>query len=36
VVLMRDTVAANVLPVGWPPLKEVLNDVIEKKVPIYV
>jgi predicted peroxiredoxin len=36
VVLLRDAVANSVVPVGWPPLKEVLATNIKNKVPIYV
>jgi len=36
VVLIRDTVANNVFPVGWPPLKELLKAVVDLKIPIYV
>ncbi len=36
VVLMRTTVADNVLAVGLPPLKELLAKVVAAKVPIYV
>ncbi len=36
VVLMRDVVANSVVPMGWPPLKEILATTIRNKVPIYV
>ncbi len=36
VVLMKDVVANNVVPVGWPPLKEILAKTISNKVIIYV
>ncbi len=37
VVLMKDVIAENVHPVGWPPLKGVMEEVIKSgKVPIYV
>lgn len=36
VVLMRDDVANSILPVGWPPVKELLDDVIKHKIPIFV
>lgn len=36
VVLMRDTVVESIVPVGWPPLKELFEKVVELKVPIYV
>ncbi|MEE9399263.1 MAG: hypothetical protein V3V23_03245 [Dehalococcoidales bacterium] len=36
VVLMKDVVANSVVPVGWPPLKDILATTIKNKVPIYV
>ena len=36
VVLMRKSVRDSVLPVGWPPLRELFDSVVEHKVPIYV
>jgi predicted peroxiredoxin len=33
--LMRKSVANAVVPVGWPPLAEVLHKLVEKKIPIY-
>lgn len=36
VVLMKDAVVNSVVPVGWPPLKELLATTIKNKVPIYV
>jgi predicted peroxiredoxin len=33
--LMRKSVATSVVPVGWPPLADVLGKVAEKKIPIY-
>ncbi len=36
VVLMKDVVANNVVPMGWPPLKDILATTISNKVPIYV
>jgi predicted peroxiredoxin len=33
--LMRKSVANAVVPVGWPPLAEVLAKLVAKKVPIY-
>lgn len=36
VVLMKDIVANNVVPVGWPPLKDIMATTISNKVPIYV
>ena len=35
-VLMRTPVAANVTPVGWPPLSQAIAKVVEHKIPIYV
>ena len=36
VTLMRSVVANAIVPVGWPPLAEVLQKVIAKKIPIHV
>jgi predicted peroxiredoxin len=36
VVLIRDAVIDNVLPVGWPPLKETFGKVVEHGIPIHV
>ena len=33
--LMRPSVAKAVVPVGWPPLIEALNNVVARKVQIY-
>src|SRR5438132_5350855 len=33
--LMRKSVANAVVPVGWPPLGEVLARLVAKKIPIY-
>jgi len=33
--LMRKTVAASVVPVGWPPLELTLTKVVERHVQIY-
>jgi Predicted peroxiredoxins len=33
--LMRKSVANAVVPVGWPPLTEVLAKIVAKKIPIY-
>ncbi len=35
-VLMKDAVINSVVPVGWPPLKEILAITISSKIPIYV
>ena len=34
--LMRDPVAAAVVPVGWPPLREILSTTVERGIPIHV
>ncbi len=36
VVLMKDVVANSVVPVGWPPLKDILATTIKNKITIYV
>ncbi len=36
VVIMKDVVADSVVPVGWPPLKELMATTIKNRVPIYV
>ncbi len=36
VVVMKDIVAENVVPVGWPPLKDLMAATIEHGIPIYV
>ena len=36
VVLMKESVANSVVPVGWPPLKDLLETTIKNGVPIYV
>ena len=36
VVLMKDSVMNSVVPVGWPPLKELMATAIQNNVPIYV
>jgi predicted peroxiredoxin len=33
--LMRKSVAEAVVPVGWPPLAEVLRKLVSKKIPMY-
>jgi predicted peroxiredoxin len=33
--LMRKSVTNAVVPVGWPPLSEVLTKIVAKKIPIY-
>jgi predicted peroxiredoxin len=34
--LLRDPVADSVVPVGWPPLKEILPITISLGIPIHV
>ncbi len=34
--VMHDHVANSVVPVGWPPLRELLETTIKNQVPIYV
>ena len=34
--LMRDPVAGAVIPVGWPPLAETLEQTISLSIPIHV
>ena len=36
VVLMKDAVAKATIPVGWPPVGEVLAQLIAHQVPIFV
>ena len=36
VVVMKDSVANSIVPVGWPPLKDLLAKTLENQVPIYV
>lgn len=36
VVAMKDAVANAVVPVGWPPLKDLLATAIKNRTPIYV
>src|SRR5438067_8538056 len=33
--LMRKSVANSIVPVGWPPLSEVLAKLVTKKIPSY-
>ncbi len=33
--LMRKSVANAVVPVGWPPLADVLSKIVAKKIPVY-
>jgi len=34
--LMRNAVASAVVPVGWPPLAEILAETISLHIPIHV
>ncbi len=34
-VLARQTVAENIIPVGLPPLKDLMAFALERKVPVY-
>ena len=36
VVLLKDAVANAVVPMGWPPLKDILATTIKNRVPIFV
>ncbi len=36
VVLLNDAVANAVVPMGWPPFKDILATTIKNKVPIFV
>ncbi len=36
VYLMKDEVVDAVVPVGWPPLNELMGTTIKNQVPIYV
>ena len=36
VVLMRKSVRDSMFAVGWPPLSELFDSVVEHKIPIYV
>jgi predicted peroxiredoxin len=33
--LMRKSVAASVVPVGWPPLEQTMSKIAERKIQIY-
>lgn len=35
-VLMRDVVVENMTAVGWPPMKQYVDKVIEHEIPIFV
>ncbi len=34
--VMKEEIAGAILPVGMPPLREMLQKVVEQRVPIYV
>ena len=36
VVVMKESVANSVVPVGWPPLKDLMATTIKNGVPIHV
>ena len=36
VLLMKETIAANTVPVGWPPVKELMATSISHKIPLHV
>ena len=36
VVLIRDAVIDSMVPVGWPPLKETFEKIVQYGIPIYV
>ena len=36
VVLIRDSVINSVVPIGWPPLKETFQKVVQLGIPIYL
>ncbi len=36
VVLMKDVVANSVVPMGWPPLKDIMATTVKNQIPIYV
>ncbi len=36
VVIMKDVVRDAIVPVGWPPLRELMGKAIDSGVPIYV
>jgi predicted peroxiredoxin len=36
VVVMKDVVANAIVPVGWPPFKELMGKVVAQEIPIYV
>ncbi len=36
VLLMNETIAKNTVPVGWPPVKELMATSISHNIPIHV
>lgn len=34
--LMKQVVADNLMPFGWPPFKEILAEAVSHKIPIHV
>jgi predicted peroxiredoxin len=34
--IMRDAVVASLVPVGWPPLAEILPITLARRIPIHV
>ena len=36
VLLMNETIAKNTVPVGWPPVKELMTPSISHNIPIHV
>jgi len=36
VVLIRDAVIGTIVPIGWPPLKNTFERIVQYGIPIYV
>ena len=36
VLLMKEVIAASTVPVGWPPVKELMGTSISQRIPIHV
>lgn len=36
VVLIKDAIINSVVPVGWPPLKELFQKVVDLGIPVYI
>jgi predicted peroxiredoxin len=34
--ILRDSVVASLVPVGWPPLAEILRDTLTRRIQIHV